>query len=49
MTIRVLIVDDSALMRELLTELLGSAPDITVVGTRRRPLDRARKDQGPES
>jgi two-component system, chemotaxis family, protein-glutamate methylesterase/glutaminase len=30
--IRVLIVDDSALVRKLLTELLGSAPDIEVVG-----------------
>lgn len=30
--IRVLIVDDSALVRKLLTEILGSAPDIEVVG-----------------
>ena len=30
--IRVLIVDDSALVRSLLTEMLGSAPDIEVVG-----------------
>jgi len=30
--IRVLIVDDSALVRKLLSELLGSAPDIEVVG-----------------
>ncbi|MEJ0100934.1 MAG: chemotaxis response regulator protein-glutamate methylesterase [Pseudomonadota bacterium] len=31
--IRVLIVDDSALVRKILAELLGSAPDIEVVGT----------------
>lgn len=31
--IRVLIVDDSALMRQLLTELLSQDPDIQVVGT----------------
>lgn len=31
--IRVLVVDDSALMRKLLTELLNSDPDIQVVGT----------------
>jgi len=31
--IRVLIVDDSALVRKLLTEMLGSAHDIEVVGT----------------
>ena len=32
-TIRVLVVDDSALMRKLLTELLNSDPQIEVVGT----------------
>ena len=31
--IRTLVVDDSALMRKLLSELLGSDPDIEVVGT----------------
>ena len=31
--IRVLVVDDSAVMRQLLAEILGSAPDIEVVGT----------------
>ncbi len=31
--IRVLVVDDSALMRKLLTELLNSDPEIEVVGT----------------
>jgi two-component system chemotaxis response regulator CheB len=33
--VRVLIVDDSALMRKLLTDLLKSAPEIEVVGTAR--------------
>ena len=33
--VRVLIVDDSALMRRLLTDLLGSAPEIEVVGLAR--------------
>ncbi len=32
MPIKVLIVDDSALMRALLTEIVGSAPDLQVVG-----------------
>src|SRR5262249_35172250 len=36
--IRVLIVDDSALVRQLLTEILNSDPDITVVGTAPDPL-----------
>ncbi len=31
--IRVLVVDDSAVMRQLLAEILGAAPDIEVVGT----------------
>ncbi len=30
MTIRVLIVDDSALVREVLTQMLGKSPDIEV-------------------
>jgi two-component system, chemotaxis family, protein-glutamate methylesterase/glutaminase len=33
--VRVLIVDDSALMRRLLSDLLNSAPDIEIVGTAR--------------
>ncbi len=33
MSIKVLIIDDSALIRELLTKILGSDPDIEVVGT----------------
>jgi two-component system chemotaxis response regulator CheB len=37
MAIRTLIVDDSALMRELLTDLLGSDPAIDVVGTASDP------------
>lgn len=36
--IRVLIVDDAALMRQMLTELLGSAEDIEVVGTAPDPF-----------
>jgi two-component system chemotaxis response regulator CheB len=35
---RVLIVDDSALMRELLTEILGSDPEIEVVGAAADPF-----------
>ena len=35
---RVLIVDDSALMRELLTEILNSDPDIEVVGAAADPF-----------
>jgi len=37
--IRVLVVDDSALMRQLLGELIGRAPDMTVVGAARDPYD----------
>jgi two-component system chemotaxis response regulator CheB len=37
MAIRVLVVDDSALMRELLSELLASDPGITVVGVANDP------------
>ena len=32
MAIKVLIIDDSALMRALLTEIIGGAPDLEVVG-----------------
>lgn len=38
MVIKVLIVDDSALMRALLTEIIGDAPDIEVVGAAPDPL-----------
>lgn len=38
MPIKVLIVDDSALMRSLLTEVIGSSPDIDVVGTAPDPI-----------
>lgn len=38
MTIRVLIVDDSALVRSVLAEVLSGAPDIEVVGTASDPL-----------
>jgi two-component system chemotaxis response regulator CheB len=36
--LKVLIVDDSALMRQLLTEILGSDPELTVVGTAGDPF-----------
>jgi two-component system chemotaxis response regulator CheB len=35
---KVLIVDDSALMRQLLTKILSSAPELTVVGTAADPF-----------
>ncbi len=41
--IRVLIVDDSALIRRLLTELLSAESDIEVVGTARDPYDAREK------
>ena len=41
--IRVLCVDDSALIRKLLTELLGQVPDIEVIGCARDPFDAREK------
>lgn len=41
--IKVLVVDDSALMRRLLSELLGEIPDITVVGVANDPFDAREK------
>jgi two-component system chemotaxis response regulator CheB len=38
MTVRVLICDDSALMRALLSELIGRQPDMEVIGTAADPL-----------
>ena len=38
-TIKVLVVDDSALIRKLLSRLLGDAPDIEVVGAARDPYE----------
>ncbi|TPG32067.1 response regulator [Roseomonas nepalensis] len=38
MPIKVLVVDDSALIRQLLTELLGRDPGIEVVGTAPDPI-----------
>lgn len=38
MPIRVLICDDSAVMRSMLSELIGGAPDLEVVGTAPDPL-----------
>ena len=36
--IRVLVVDDSALVRKLMTEILGAQPDMEVVGTAADPF-----------
>ncbi|PLW83952.1 chemotaxis response regulator protein-glutamate methylesterase [Kineobactrum sediminis] len=36
--IRVLVIDDSALIRRLLTDMLNSAPDIEVIGTAADPI-----------
>jgi len=36
--IRVLIIDDSLLIRKVLTEILNSSPDIEVIGTAEDPL-----------
>src|SRR5262245_31873625 len=36
--VRVLIVDDSAMMRELLSQILSSDPDISVVGVASDPI-----------
>ena len=38
MAIKVLIVDDSALMRALLTEIINGAPDLEVVGAAPDPI-----------
>lgn len=38
MAIKVLVVDDSALMRALLTEIINGAPDLTVVGSAPDPI-----------
>lgn len=38
MAIKVLVVDDSALMRSLLTEIIGQAPDLEVVGSAPDPI-----------
>ena len=38
MTIKVLIIDDSAVMRGLLTEIIGGAPDLEVVGAAPDPI-----------
>jgi len=41
--IKVLIIDDSALVRQLLTEIFNSDPDIKVVGTAQDPYDAREK------
>lgn len=38
MAIKVLVIDDSALMRALLTEIIGGAPDLVVVGAAPDPI-----------
>ncbi|MDP3032734.1 MAG: response regulator, partial [Rhodocyclaceae bacterium] len=38
MALKVLIIDDSALMRKLLTEIIGGAADLAVVGCAQDPL-----------
>ena len=38
MTIKVLVVDDSALMRALLTEIINGAPDLQVIGSAPDPI-----------
>ena len=38
MAIKVLVIDDSALMRALLTEIIGGAPDLEVVGAAPDPI-----------
>lgn len=39
--IKVLCVDDSALIRSLMTEIINSQPDMTVVATARTPWSHA--------
>lgn len=41
--IKVLVVDDSAVVRQILTELLDRDPEIEVVGTAADPCWRARR------
>ncbi|AWB68617.1 chemotaxis response regulator protein-glutamate methylesterase [Saccharobesus litoralis] len=43
MAIKVLVIDDSPLIRGLLTEILNAAPDIKVVGTAEDPFDAREK------
>jgi two-component system chemotaxis response regulator CheB len=43
MTIKVLVVDDSALIREVLSKTLGKQGDIQVVGTAEDPIDAREK------
>ena len=44
MKIKVLVIDDSALIRSLLTEIINSQRDMVVVGCCARPIDCARHD-----
>ena len=43
MSIKVLVVDDSALIREVLTRMLGHDGDILVIGTAKDPIDAREK------
>ncbi len=43
MDLKVLVVDDSALMRKIITEMLNSCPEIEVVGTARNGIDALEK------
>ena len=46
---RVLVVDDSALIRSVMTELLSSDPEIEVVGAAQGPVYCSRQNQKLES
>ena len=43
MSIKVLIIDDSAVVRQTMTEILSSDPEIQVIGTASDPLFAVRK------
>ena len=45
MPYKVLIVDDSSLMRQLLTEILSSDPELEVIGTAGDPFIARRKSR----
>ncbi|HUB45037.1 MAG TPA: response regulator, partial [Acetobacteraceae bacterium] len=44
--VKVLVVDDSAVVRQTMTEVLSSDPDIAVIGTAADPFVAARRIQG---
>jgi two-component system, chemotaxis family, protein-glutamate methylesterase/glutaminase len=43
--VKVLIIDDSAVVRQTISEILGSDPEITVIGTASDPFAAARRIQ----